>query len=68
MRASPHPRPKMTLRDTADYLQVSERTLSKLVGADDIPYFRVGRQIRTDVVELDCWARGQSASRSEATQ
>ncbi len=63
------PRPKLTLQDAAEYLQVSERSLAKLVKTNEIPHFRVGRLIRFDVDAIDEWAVSQSsASRSEAAQ
>ena len=41
----------------ANYLLVSERTVAKLVASDELPFFRVGRQIRFNFDELRRFAK-----------
>ena len=41
----------------ANYLLVSERTVAKLVASGELPFFRVGRQIRFNIEELRRFAK-----------
>ena len=43
-----------TAPEAADYLRVSERTLSKL----EIPRIQIGRSVRYDTSDLDSFAEG----------
>jgi len=45
----------LTLREVADYLAVSERTVRRLIAADDLPCLRIGSQIRFDPATLLRW-------------
>lgn len=49
----------LTLLEGSKRLKVSDRTLWELVRANSVPHFRVGRQIRFLVSELDAWAIAQ---------
>ena len=51
------------MRETADWLRVSERTVADLVSKGDLPYFRVGRQIRINLEELRKWAKERSGDK-----
>ena len=42
-------------REVADYLAVSERTVRRLIAADDLPCLRIGSQIRFDPATLLRW-------------
>ncbi len=47
----------LTLKQTAAKLNVSTRTVRRLVAARRIPFLRVGNQLRFPVDLLDQWAR-----------
>jgi excisionase family DNA binding protein len=47
--------PLLTLREVAEYLAVSERTVRRLIAADDLPCLRIGSQIRFDRATLLRW-------------
>ena len=57
----PPPPENTDMPGAADYLLVSERTVAKLVASGELPFFRVGRQIRFNFEELRRWARERSA-------
>jgi excisionase family DNA binding protein len=51
------PRPEiLNIRDAADLLRISDRTIRRLVRGHAIPYFRAGQQIRFVRAELMSWA------------
>lgn len=39
----------------ADYLQLSETQVRRLLASNDIPHFKIGRVNRVDKDELDAW-------------
>ena len=59
----------LTIREVADYLKVTERTLYRLVQDGKLPAFRVGNSWRFRREDLDRWiseqSRGTDANREE---
>jgi excisionase family DNA binding protein len=47
--------PLLTVREAADVLRVSERTLWSLTNAKELPSVRVGRSVRYDQNDLAAW-------------
>ena len=52
----------LTIKETADLLRVSERTVRKMVTADVLPHYRVGLQLRFDQDEVLKTLREKSGS------
>ena len=52
----------LTLHEASQFLKVSERTLWQLAKENEVPHFRVGRQYRFLVSELEAWAKSQQQS------
>ena len=52
----------LTLFEASKFLKVSERTLWQLAKEDEVPHFKVGRQYRFLVSELEAWAKSQQQS------
>jgi len=48
------------IKDVADYLNVTERTIYRLAGAKQIPAFKVGGVWRFSKADIDRWIRDQS--------
>jgi len=48
-------RPLLTVRETAQRLHVSEKTVRRLIAAELVPALRVGGSIRVDEQELEDW-------------
>lgn len=48
-------RPLVTVPQTAERLNVSEKTVRRLIDADILPALRVGGSIRVDKGELEDW-------------
>jgi len=46
----------LTLCEASQFLRVSERTLWSRVKAGEVPFFKVGKQYRFLVSELESWA------------
>jgi excisionase family DNA binding protein len=53
-RAPGRARP-LTLKETASYLNVTERYVRRLVTERRIPYFKVGRLLRFSAIDLDAF-------------
>jgi excisionase family DNA binding protein len=51
----------MTIREVADYLKVTERTIYRLAGAKQIPAFKVGGSWRFSKADIDRWIQSQTA-------
>ncbi|MDA0810705.1 MAG: helix-turn-helix domain-containing protein [Planctomycetota bacterium] len=51
--------PLLTVRETADVLRVSERTLWTLTNSGELPSVRVGRSVRYDQNDLAAWIRSR---------
>ena len=47
--------PLLTVRETADLLRISERTLFTLTKSGEIPTIRIGRGVRYDERDLAEW-------------
>jgi excisionase family DNA binding protein len=54
--------PLLTVREVADRLRLSEKTVRRLIGRAEIPALRVGGQLRVDESELEAWLYGPDAS------
>lgn len=50
----------LTIKQVADYLKVTERTIYRLAGAKKIPAFKVGGTWRFSRADIDAWIRQQS--------
>lgn len=55
----------LTLKEVAEYLKVTERTIYRLAGAKKIPAFKVGGTWRFSRVDIDEWIRRQSGEQSD---
>ena len=49
----------LTPRQTASYLNISERKLWNLTNEKSIPCIRIGRAVRYSVPDLDSWIESQ---------
>jgi len=52
----------LTIKEVADYLKVTERTIYRLAAGKQIPAFKVGGSWRFARVEIDTWIRQQSSA------
>ena len=52
----------LTIREVADYLKVTERTIYRLAGAKKIPAFKVGGTWRFRKTDIDGWIAAQSGN------
>lgn len=50
----------LTIKQVADYLKVTERTIYRLAAAKKIPAFKVGGTWRFSRVDIDSWIKQQS--------
>ncbi len=50
----------LTIKQVADYLKVTERTIYRLAGAKKIPAFKVGGTWRFSRADIDNWIKQQS--------
>ena len=55
----------LTLKEVAEYLKVTERTIYRLAGAKKIPAFKVGGTWRFSRGDIDEWIRRQSGDQSD---
>jgi excisionase family DNA binding protein len=51
----------MTIKEVADYLKVTERTIYRLAAAKQVPAFKVGGSWRFSRSEIDQWIKTQSS-------
>jgi len=56
----------LTLKEVAQYLKVTERTLYRLAQEGRIPAFRVGASWRFKRADIDAWIEAQKRSGSPA--
>lgn len=56
----------LTIKQVADYLKVTERTIYKLAAAKQIPAFKVGGSWRFSLADIDIWIKHQSMERLAA--
>lgn len=52
----------LTIKQVADYLKVTERTIYRLAAAKKIPAFKVGGTWRFRKVDIDSWIEAQSGN------
>ncbi len=50
----------MTLKEIADYLRVTEKTVYRLLGQGEIPAVKVGHQWRFAKASIDEWLQRKS--------
>ena len=62
MASTPGDHEILTIKEVADYLKVTERTIYRLAAGKQIPAFKVGGSWRFARVEIDSWIRQQSAA------
>jgi excisionase family DNA binding protein len=55
----------MTIKEVADYLKVTERTIYRLAAAKQIPAFKVGGSWRFSHADIDQWIKSQSSMPSD---
>jgi excisionase family DNA binding protein len=53
----------LTIKQVADYLKVTDRTIYRLAAAKRIPAFKVGGTWRFSRVDIDSWIKQQSMER-----
>lgn len=58
----------MTIREVADYLKVTERTIYRLAAAKKVPAFKVGGSWRFSRADIDEWIRLQAQAGIDAAQ
>ncbi len=51
----------LTIKQVADYLKVTERTIYRLAAAKKIPAFKVGGTWRFSRADIDSWIKQQSS-------
>ena len=61
MSTSPKEAEILTIRQVADYLKVTERTIYRLAGAKKMPAFKVGGTWRFSRTDIDAWIKQQSS-------
>jgi len=54
----------LTLKEVAEYLKVTERTIYRLAGAKKIPAFKVGASWRFSRADIDDWIKRQSSDQT----
>jgi excisionase family DNA binding protein len=54
----------LTIKEVADYLKVTERTIYRLAGAREIPAFKVGGTWRFSRIDINRWIK-QSTGKPE---
>ncbi|KGS91822.1 DNA binding, excisionase family domain protein [Burkholderia pseudomallei MSHR7498] len=52
----------LTIKQVAEYLKVTERTIYRLAAARKIPAFKVGGTWRFRKVDIDSWIAAQSGT------
>jgi len=57
----------LTLKEVADYLKVTERTIYRLAAAKKIPAFKVGGMWRFSSPEIERWISQQSGHEIDAS-
>lgn len=55
----------LTIKQVADYLRVTERTIYRLAAGKQIPAFKVGGSWRFSRADIDSWIKRQSMERLE---
>jgi excisionase family DNA binding protein len=57
----------LMIKDVAEYLKVTERTIYRLAAAKKIPAFKVGGSWRFSRADIDEWIKQQSAISAETS-
>ena len=52
----------LTIKEVAEYLKVTERTIYRLAAAKGIPCFKVGGTWRFRQTDIDAWIAAQSSN------
>jgi excisionase family DNA binding protein len=52
----------LMIKDVAEYLKVTERTIYRLAAAKKIPAFKVGGSWRFSRADIDAWIKQQSTA------
>jgi excisionase family DNA binding protein len=60
MPSSPADNSTMTIREAADYLKVTERTICQVASAKQTTTFKVGGSWRFSNAHIDVWIKAQS--------
>ena len=60
MSTSPSEGEILTIKQVAEYLKVTERTIYRLAGAKKIPAFKVGGTWRFSRADIEAWIKQQS--------
>ncbi len=60
MSTSPSEGEILTIKQVAEYLKVTERTIYRLAAAKKIPAFKVGGTWRFSRADIDSWIKQQS--------
>ena len=55
----------LTIKEVAEYLKVTERTLYRLAQEGKIPAFKVGASWRFKRADIDAWIEGQKPNTTE---
>jgi len=55
----------LTIKQVAEYLKVTERTIYRLAAAKKIPAFKVGGTWRFSRADIDSWIKLQSTAKPE---
>lgn len=58
----------LTIKQVADFLKVTERTIYRLAAAKKIPAFKVGGTWRFSRADIDSWIRQQGMQAREGTE
>ena len=58
----------LTIKQVADYLKVTERTIYRLAAAKQIPAFKVGGSWRFSRADIDSWIKRQSMEGLETSR
>ena len=67
-RASPVSSSYLTLREVAELLKLSEKTIYRLVQQGDIPAFKVGGSWRFRASDIEEWIEGQLEDKKRALE
>lgn len=68
MSTSPSEAQILTIKQVAEYLKVTERTIYRLAAAKKIPAFKVGGTWRFARVDIDAWIKHQSQEGLESAK
>ena len=52
----------LTIREVADYLKVTDRTIYRLAAAKQMPAFKIGGSWRFSRQDIDSWIQSQTAA------